>query len=72
MSARFVTIVGILVGGIASILQLLNAFGMELSEDQQTAIAAVAGLVLLIVSALFSPDVPVPMPEPPNDGEVKP
>lgn len=67
MSARFVTVVGILVGGIASILQLLNAFGMELSEDQQTAIAAVAGVVLLVVSALFSPDVPVPMPTPPEE-----
>ena len=68
MSARFVTVVGIIVGGTASILQLLNAFGMNLSDAQQTAIASVAGLVLLVVSALFSPDVPVPMPTPPDQG----
>ncbi len=66
MSARFVTIVGILVGGIAVILQALTAFGLDLTSDQQTAISAVAGLVLLIVSALFSPDVPVKTPSPPE------
>lgn len=65
MSARFVSIVGILVGGIASILQLLSAFGMDLSDDQQVAIGSVAGLVLLVVSALFNPDVPV-TPAPPE------
>jgi hypothetical protein len=67
LSARLVTVVGILVGGAASILQLLNAFGLEISEEQQTAIAAVSGLVLLIVSALFSPDVPVKTPAPPQE-----
>jgi hypothetical protein len=69
MSARFVTIVGILVGGTATILQALVAFGVDLSPDQQTAVGAVAGIVLLIVSALFSPDVPVktPAPPPPNE-----
>lgn len=65
MSARFVTIVGILVGGTATVLQLLTAFGLELSDDQQTAIASAAGLVLLIVSALFNPDVPIEAPKPP-------
>jgi hypothetical protein len=66
VSARFVTIVGILVGGIAVILQALTAFGLDLSADQQTAIASVAGLVLLIVSALFNPDVPIDAPKPPE------
>jgi hypothetical protein len=66
VSARFVTIVGILVGGIAVILQALTAFGLDLSADQQTAIASVAGLVLLIVSALFNPDVPIEPPAPPE------
>lgn len=65
MSARFVTIVGILVGGITVILQVLTAFGVDLSADQQTAIASAAGLVLLVVSALFNPDVPVATPKPP-------
>jgi hypothetical protein len=68
VSARFVTIVGILVGATATILQLLVAFGIDITPDQQTAIAAVAGVVLLVVSALFSPDVPIKTPAPPSEG----
>ena len=52
-------LLGIIVGGLSSILELLVAFGIDLSPDRQTAISAVAGLVLLAVGAWFHPTVPV-------------
>lgn len=67
MSARFVTALGLIVGGTVTILQLLTAFGVDLSENQQNAIGGVAALGLLVISALFSPDVPVPAPTPPPE-----
>jgi len=47
------------VPGLASVFQLLIAFGVDITRDQQTAIAAVAGLVLTAVGAWFHPRVPV-------------
>ena len=67
---RIVSIVGIVVGGTSTILQLLVAFGVAITDAQMSAIGGVAGLVLLIVSAWFNPDVPVGdsivAPEPPE------
>jgi hypothetical protein len=59
MSNKVVAILGIVIGGLASILQLLNAFGMDISMEQQEAIASVAGLMLLAVSAWLHPSIPV-------------
>lgn len=59
MSDKLVAILGILVGGLASVFELLVAFGINISSDQQTAIAAVAGLVLTVVGAWFHPNVPI-------------
>lgn len=59
MSDRIVALLGIVVGGLASVFELLVAFGVDISADQQTAIAAVAGLVLALVGAWFHPNVPV-------------
>lgn len=59
MSDKIVASVGILVGSIAILLQLANAFGADLSSDQQDAIASVAGVVGVLVAAWFHPAVPV-------------
>lgn len=58
-SDKAIAVLGILVGGLASVLELLVAFGVDISADRQTAISAVAGLLLLVVSAWFHPSVPV-------------
>lgn len=50
---------GIAVGGLDSILQLLVAFGVHITPDQHTAIGAVSGLVLLFLGAWFHPSVPI-------------
>ncbi len=49
----------IIVGGLDSILQLAVAFGVHVTPDQHTAIAAVSGLLLLVLGVWFHPDVPV-------------
>lgn len=58
MSKLFAAL-GIAVGGIATVLQLLVAFGVNITPDQHTAIGATAGLVLLILGVWFHPDSPV-------------
>ena len=59
MSNRVLAVLGIIVGGIATICEALVAFGVEITPDQQTAIASIAGIVLMVVSALLHPDIPV-------------
>lgn len=59
MSSKLVALLGVIVGGVASILTLLTAFSVNISPDQHTAIESVAGLVLLCVSAWFHPSIPV-------------
>jgi hypothetical protein len=50
---------GIIVGGLAVVFELLSAFGVDITQNQQTAIAAVAGLVLAILGVWFHPSIPV-------------
>ena len=57
---RWIALLGVLVGGIGTILAALNAFGVDLSEDQQKSIAGLGSLLLLLVSAWLSPDIPTP------------
>lgn len=59
MGDKLIALLGVIVGGITTILELFVAFGVNLTADQQTAIAAVAGLVLTAVSAWFHPKIPV-------------
>lgn len=59
LSDKIVAAIGILVGGIAVIFELLVAFGVNITPDQQTAIAAVAGLVLSVLGVWFHPSTPV-------------
>jgi hypothetical protein len=59
MSNKILAVLGILVGGITTILALFNAFGVDLTEDQQKAIAGVAGILLMVVSAWLHPNIPV-------------
>lgn len=56
---KAVAALGIVVGGLASVFELLVAFGVEISPDQQTAIAAVGGLALVVLGVWFHPDTPV-------------
>jgi cytochrome c biogenesis protein CcdA len=57
--SKVVAALGILVGGLAVVFELLVAFGINVTPDQQTAIAAVAGVVLTILGVWFHPSVPV-------------
>lgn len=59
MTDKFIALLGILVGGTATVFEVLVAFGVSITPDQQTAIAAVGGLVLTAVSAWFHPKVPL-------------
>lgn len=59
MSSKIIAVIGLIVGGLAAIFELLVAFGVNITANQQTAIAAVAGLVLAVVSAWFHPNIPV-------------
>lgn len=60
MSAdKFVAALGILVGGLAVIFELMSAFGVNITQNQQTAIAAAAGLGLSILGVWFHPGIPV-------------
>lgn len=60
---KLVAALGILVGSLASIFELLVAFGVHLTSDQQTAIAAVAGVMLAVLGVWFHPNVPVGVTE---------
>ncbi len=56
---KVVAALGIVVGSIAVVFELLVAFGVHITADQQTAIAAVAGLALAVLGVWFHPNVPV-------------
>lgn len=56
---KIIAVVGIIVGGLGSIFQLLVAFGVDLTDAQTLAIASVASLVLLLISVWFHPQIPV-------------
>jgi len=49
----------IVVGGAGSIFSLLIAFGVNITQDQWTAINSVVSLLLLVLGVWFHPDVPV-------------
>ena len=56
---KVVAALGIAVGSIAVIFELLVAFGVHITPDQQTAIAAVAGVALAVLGVWFHPSAPV-------------
>ena len=56
---KLVAALGILVGSLAVVFELLVSFGVNISADQQTAIAAAAGVVLAVLGVWFHPSVPV-------------
>jgi hypothetical protein len=57
--SKTVAALAIVVGGAASIFELLVAFGVHLTQHQQTAIATVAGLGLSVLGVWFHPSTPV-------------
>lgn len=59
MRDKIIALVGVLVGGVGTVLALLDAYGLDVTPDQKEAIAGVASLVLLAVSAWFHPNIPV-------------
>jgi uncharacterized membrane protein len=60
---KVVAALGIVVGSIAVIFELLVAFGVNITSNQQTAIAAVAGVVLAVLGVWFHPSIPVGVKE---------
>lgn len=50
---------GIIVGGLDTILQLAVAFGAHVTPDQHTAIASASGLLLLVLGVWLHPSIPV-------------
>ena len=50
---------GIIVGGLDSLLNLAVAFGVHVTPDQHTAIASVSGLLLLVLGVWLHPSIPV-------------
>jgi len=57
--SKVLAALGILVGSIGVIFSLLEAFGVDITKAQQTAVAGVAGLVLTVLSVWFHPSLPV-------------
>lgn len=56
---KVVAALGILVGSLAVVFELLVAFGVHITADQQTAISAAAGVVLAVLGVWFHPSIPV-------------
>lgn len=65
MKGKIFATLTILIGGAATILAALDAFGVDITADQNKAIEAVLGVVLMIAGAWFHPDVPIG-PSPPS------
>ena len=59
----------IFLGSVATIFNLLDAFGVDLSEKQQGAISDAAGLALIALGAWFHPEVPIGRQKEEADGE---
>lgn len=58
-SQHIVSALGILVGGLGTVLSLLVAFGVNITPDQHTAIIAVGSLLLLILGVFLNPSIPL-------------
>lgn len=56
--SKVMAALGIVVGALSTFWQLLDAFGVNVTSAQETAIAAVAGVVLLVLGVWFHPAVP--------------
>ncbi len=56
---KILAALGIIVGGLGSILSLLVAFGVDVTPDQHEALASVSGLLLLVLGVWFHPSIPV-------------
>lgn len=57
--SKLLAALGIIVGGADTVFALLVAFGVNITPDQHTAIAAIGGLLLLVLGVWFHPAVPV-------------
>ena len=56
---KILAALAIVVGGIDTVLTVLTAFGVDLSDTQRGAIGGLASLLLLVVGVWFHPSVPV-------------
>lgn len=56
---KVVAALGIAVGSLAVVFELLVAFGVNITPNQQTAISAAAGVVLAVLGVWFHPAIPV-------------
>jgi hypothetical protein len=64
--SKVLAAIAIVIGGLASIFELLSAFGYDVTQGQQASISAVAGLALLVLGVWFHPSIPVGPIEPPE------
>jgi len=66
---KIVAALAVVAGSLGSIFELLVAFGVHLTANQQTAIASVCGVALAILGVFFHPAVnakfnpPAPAPK---------
>lgn len=59
MGTKLLAVLSVVVGGIGAVIELLVAFGVDVTQPQQNAIGRVAALLLLVVGAWLHPAVPV-------------
>jgi hypothetical protein len=57
--SKVMAALGIVVGGLGAIIGLLEAAGVNVSEELELSIAKVCALVLLVLGVFFHPSTPV-------------
>ena len=58
-TTKILSSIGILVGALSVVFNLLAAFGVPVSAEQQKAIGDIAGVALTVLSVWFHPSIPV-------------
>lgn len=64
MGEKIVATAGIVVGALGSLVQLLVAFGINVSPDQHTAMASVGGVLLMVMGVWLHPNIPLGVVKP--------
>lgn len=67
MTTKVLATLTALVGAVSVIYSLLGAFGIELTQDQQDAVGAALGIVLVVAGIWLHPDTPLGVQEAPSD-----
>lgn len=62
--AKVLAALGVLVGGLGAVVELLVAFGVNITQPEQNAIGRVGSLALLVLGVWFHPSIPVGKTDP--------